>query len=74
VLLDACRQSRDDMRVAVQSYAAALKSEGVPPERALLLIKSAMKAGIDARACDDLEAERLFAEGVSWGIRAYFAA
>lgn len=74
VLLDGCRQSRDEMRIAVQSYAASLKGDGVPPERAVLLIKSAMKAGIDATLCDDFDAERLFADGVSWGIRAYFAA
>ncbi len=74
VLLDSCRQSREEMRVAVQSYAAALKGDGVPPERAVLLIKSAMKAGIEVCQCDDLDAERLFGDGVTWGILAYFAA
>lgn len=73
-LLASCRQSRDDMRLAVQMYAELLRHDGVPPERALLLIKSAIKAGVEATMCGDLEADRLLGDGVTWGIHAYYAA
>jgi hypothetical protein len=73
-LLQSCRQTRDDMRHAVQTYAALLRRDGIPPERALLLIKSAMKSGSDASTCGEVEAGRLVGDGVSWGIHAYFAA
>jgi hypothetical protein len=73
-LLRACQRSREEMRIAVESYAGVLKSIGVPPERAVLLIKSAMKVGIEATSSFDSDAERLFREGVTWGIGAYFAA
>jgi hypothetical protein len=73
-LLESCRQSRDDMRLAVQTYAESLRRDGVPPERALLLIKSAIKTGVDATACGDVEADRLVGDGVTWGIHAYYAA
>jgi hypothetical protein len=73
-LLESCRQSRDDMRLAVQTYAELLRRDGVPPERALLLIKSAIKAGVEATTCGDVEADRLVGDGVTWGIHAYFAA
>jgi hypothetical protein len=73
-LLQSCHQTRDEMRHEIQTYAALLKRDGVPPERALLLIKSAMKTGIEATACGEVEADRLVGDGVSWGIHAYFAA
>lgn len=73
-LLQGCRATRDEMRQAIQTYAALLKNDGVPPERALLLIKSAMKSGIQATTCGEVEADRLVGDGVSWGIHAYFAA
>jgi hypothetical protein len=73
-LLESCRQSRDDMRLAVQMYAELLRRDGVPPERALLLIKSAIKAGVEATRCGDVEADRLVGDGVTWGIHAYYAA
>jgi hypothetical protein len=68
------RQSRHEMRLAVQTYAGLLRNDGVPPERALLLIKSAIKSGIEATSCGEVEAERLIGDGVTWGIHAYYAA
>jgi hypothetical protein len=73
-LLESCRLSRDEMRRAVQTYAGLLRNDGVPPERALLLIKSAIRSGIEATACGEVEAERLVGDGVTWGIHAYYAA
>jgi hypothetical protein len=74
VLLQSCRDTRDDMRSAIQTYAALLRRDGVPPEKALLLIKAAMKSGIEATECGEVESDRLVVDGVSWGIHAYFAA
>jgi hypothetical protein len=73
-MLEQCRRSRDEMRLAVQTYAGLLRHDGVAPERALLLIKAALKSGIDATACGEVEADRLVDDGVSWGINAYYAA
>jgi len=73
-LLESCRHSRDEMRLAVQTYAGLLRRDGVPPERALLLIKSAIKTGVEGTPCGDVEADRLVGDGVTWGIHAYYAA
>jgi hypothetical protein len=73
-LLEACRHSREEMRLAVQTYAGLLRRDGVPPERALLLIKSAIKSGVEATTCGEVEADRLVGDGVTWGIHAYYAA
>jgi hypothetical protein len=73
-MLENCRQSRDEMRLAIQTYAELLRRDGVPPERALLLIKSAIKSGIEATSCGEVEADRLVGDGVTWGIHAYYAA
>jgi len=73
-LLESCRHSRDEMRLAVQTYAGLLRRDGVPPERALLLIKSAIKTGVEGTPYGDVEADRLVGDGVTWGIHAYYAA
>jgi hypothetical protein len=73
-ILESARQSRDEMRCAVQTYAELLKRDGVAPERALLLIKSAIKAGIEATECGEVESGRLVDDGVTWGINAFYAA
>lgn len=73
--LDRCNRLRIDMRKAIVRYAAELRLAGEPPERALVLLKSALKDGLGA--CDDpgdLTAEELLHEGVDWGIDAYYAA
>ena len=72
---DRCTRMRIDMRRAIVRYAEELRADGVPPERALVLLKSALKDGLGA--CDDpgdLTAEELLHEGVDWGIDAYYAA
>jgi len=73
-MLEQCRRSRDEMRVAVQTYAGLLRRDGVAPERALLLIKTALKTGIEATTCGEVEANRLVGDGVTWGIDAFYAA
>jgi hypothetical protein len=76
-----------EMRVTVEQYALVLRAQGVRPERALLLLKSAMRDGLASAAraggedrCDetgdgnDAVAEELLREGIAWGIAAYYAA
>jgi hypothetical protein len=75
VLLDGCRKHRDEMRGAVETYAAMMRSEGVAPEQAIVRIKTAVTAGVGpASAADDPDAQTMMRDAVSWGIAAYYAA
>jgi hypothetical protein len=74
-LIAACRERRDSMRCSIEAYAAAMRLEGVLPEDALVLIKFAVREGLGpVRVVDDLEAEKVLADAVEWGIGAYYAA
>jgi hypothetical protein len=74
-LLDSCRQGREEMRAAVEQYIRTLKRGGVPPERAIALLKSAMEDGLGGLAGRELPGnEDLMGAGVRWGIEAYYAA
>jgi hypothetical protein len=74
-LLQECRRVRHAMRLTIEAYAQTLRTSGVPPERALVLIKAAVQQGIGAaNATDEPVAEELVGDGVSWGIAAYYAA
>jgi hypothetical protein len=74
-LLDSCRLGRDEMRSAVQRYVQTLRRGGVPPERAVALLKSAIEDGLggplsrEAPGC-----EEIMGDGIRWGIEAYYAA
>lgn len=75
VLLESCRKGRDAMRPAIERYVTTLKRGGVPPERAVALLKSAIEDGFgDAVRRDEPGSDELVVEGVSWGIEAYYAA
>ena len=70
-----CRRQRAAMRSAVETYALALRSCGIPPERAIVLLKSAMHQGIaDLGEPDDQERDEVVRDGVAWAIEAYYAA
>lgn len=71
---DECRQAREEMRAAVTAYAENLRHEGVPPERALVLLKDAVQSGLAGTCDDEPVAEQLLHEGVEWCITAYYAA
>lgn len=74
-LLGECHRVRRAMRDAIEAYARSLRSSGVAPEYALVLIKSALTAGIGrAEAREEPLAEELVGDGVAWGIAAYYAA
>ena len=74
-LLESCRQGRAEMRAAVEQYVKTLKRGGVPPERAVALLKSAMEDGLGGHSARDVPGnEDLIGDGVRWGIEAYYAA
>jgi hypothetical protein len=73
-LLEQCRISRRQMHDAIAAYAEALRREGVPPERAIVQLKSAMQQGLAGACCDEPVAEELMHDGIEWCIAAYYAA
>jgi len=72
--LNRCREVRREMRDAIRQYAEQLRHEGVPPERALVLVKAAMNDGLADACSDEPVAEELVHQGVEWCIAAYYAA
>jgi len=74
-LLDECHRVRRAMREAIEAYARSLRSSGVAPEHALVLIKAALDDGLGtAQAREEPLAEELVGDGVAWGIAAYYVA
>jgi hypothetical protein len=75
ILLAACRQSREELRAAVEQYVRTLKRGGVPPERTVALLKTAIEAGLGGPGSREMPGnEELIGAGVLWGIEAYYAA
>jgi len=74
-LLEDCRRVHHIMQLTIEAYVQTLRDDGVPPERALVLVKSAVHQGLGAaNATDEPVAEELVGDGVSWAIAAYYAA
>jgi hypothetical protein len=69
-----CIAARRRMQEAVRLYAESLRREGVPPERALVLLKTAVRSGLSNPCNDETAAEEVLHEGVEWCIAAYYAA
>jgi hypothetical protein len=69
-----CIAARRRMQEAVRLYAESLRREGVPPERALVLLKTAVQSGLTNPCHDETTAEEVLHEGVEWCIEAYYAA
>jgi DNA-binding response OmpR family regulator len=72
--LAACRQSRARLREAVIAYTRELRGAGVPPERTLEMVKSALRsdgAGVP-HPRPDLDPE--LDDAVEWCLQAYYAA
>ena len=75
ILLESCRKGREEMRVAVEQYVRTLKRGGVPPERTVALLKTAIEAGLGGLGSRETPVnEELIGAGVLWGIEAYYAA
>jgi hypothetical protein len=74
-LLADCARMRAKMRAAVESYAGTLRHEGIAPEQALLLVKTAMEDGLGGpTGRDEPGADEIVRDGVAWAISAYYAA
>ena len=69
-----CAELRRSLHVAINAYAETLRGNGVPPERAVVLIKAAVRDGLGSSGvCEDLDEDEIIDEGVAWGIESYFA-
>jgi hypothetical protein len=67
-------RSRGLMRAAVMNYTASLRSAGVSPERAIVLIKTAVNEGLDqAPECAEHISKSLVDSAVTWCIDAYYS-
>ena len=67
-------RSRDKMRAAVMNYTATLKAGGASPERSIVLMKSAVRDGLDqAPECAEHVAKDLVDHAVTWCIHAYYS-
>lgn len=70
-----CDELRRSLHLSINAYAETLRGNGVPPERAVVLIKAAVRDGLGASgACDDLDEDEIIDEGVAWGIESYYSA
>jgi hypothetical protein len=59
------------LREAIRRYATCLRDEGEPPERALVLVKAAVR---DAVASDTPTGVGIMLDAVRWAIDGYYAA
>ena len=62
---------RDSLRDSVMAYVAVLRGTRVPPERAIVLVKSAV---IESDSCRDRHHRGVVEEAVRWAVDAYYAA
>jgi DNA-binding response OmpR family regulator len=68
-----CRRSYAELREAVIAYTQELRVAGVPPERALEMVRDAVRSNTaGARAADILGRE--LDDAVEWCLQAYYAA
>jgi len=69
-----CEELRRSLHFAINAYAETLRNNGVPPERAVVLIKAAVRDGLGSSgACDELDEDEIIDEGVAWGIESYYS-
>lgn len=71
-LLEGCGDTRHEMEHAVRAYADRLRRDGVPPERALVLLKQAVRDGIRGTRAEEAITEAVIGSGVEWCISAYY--
>ena len=67
-----CDLKRSQMRAEIQSYVRSLRADGVPPERAIVLLKGALQVGLRGGRSDESVADALLHDGVEWCINAYY--
>jgi hypothetical protein len=62
---------RESLRESVMAYAAVLRGGNVPPERAIVLVKSAIS---ESDSYPDKHNRHAVEEAVRWAVDAYYAA
>lgn len=62
---------RDSLHASVTAYVAVLRRIEMPPERAIVLVKSAV---IESESCPDKHHRHVLDEAVRWAVDAYYAA
>jgi hypothetical protein len=72
-VLDDCRRHYAQLREAVMAYTHELRSAGVPPDRTLEMVKTALRARPTGRGpSTDVPGD--FDDAVEWCLHAYYAA
>ena len=61
---------RETLRESVMAYATALRRTSVPPERAVVLVKSAV---LESDSYPDKHNRHVVEEAVRWAVDAYYA-
>ena len=61
-----------ELRLSVRAYTSRLRADGIPPERMLALVKSALSEKV-LLAMDVDDARHLIADVVAWSIKAYYS-
>jgi DNA-binding response OmpR family regulator len=68
-----CRRSYGELREAIIAYTRELRGAGVPPDRVLEMVKTAVESeATEARA--NVEFRRALDDAVEWCLQAYYAA
>ena len=62
---------RESLRDSVMTYAAVLRGTNVPPERAIVLVKSVV---VESVSFPDKHHRHVVEEAVRWAVDAYYAA
>jgi hypothetical protein len=72
-IMDASAALRDQLRAAVTAYVRDLRDDGLPSERVVVLVKSAIREATPPEL-DPSEARQLMADAVRWTVEAYYEA
>jgi len=73
ILVQASLAIRAELRASVTAYVRHLRTDGVPPERMLVLVKSAVRE-VTPPELDAVEARELMEDVVRWSVDAYYQA
>ncbi|MDF1504413.1 hypothetical protein [Roseisolibacter sp. H3M3-2] len=71
--IEASLALRAQLRASITAYVHRLRAEGEPPQRMLVLVKTAMREGTPPEL-DVFEARELMSDAVRWSIVAYYQA
>jgi hypothetical protein len=70
-LLTEAAELRETLRHSVTAYVAVLRRTDVPPERAIVMVKTVI---VESDPCPDKHHRHVVEEAVRWAVDAYYAA